>query len=662
MGAFASRSRDTTEQPHDAHHHVLLIGIDSYPGNPLFGCVNDIDAIQRLLIDRVGVARDRITRLVAPHEHAQHATDVPSQLPTLANLRAALARLGSDEVAPGDRVFIYYSGHGTQATLDDGRGRRFTREALVPIDEIEGGLLFDWELNHLVAAIAARTHAVTVVLDACSSAGITRGDRTPAAARHRFKRTERVHTLASSQVVQPGLARGVGTALGSVQRCQVIAACRDDQRAQESPGDDGRSHGELTRALLRHLAAVGDHDLLSLHWGRIWRAVEAEVRNANPLQHPWLAGSFGRRVFGFGPDEEGDHGYAIYPVDRGFRFDVGVLDGVTDGARIGVYGPLPAAFPPLDSREDLAARLFTLEVTLADRSSSFAAAASPPTLPPGARGRLVAPGKSARLRVGLLPDDAELDRRLQSDLIELVPAGDAELILERRPGGWELTDGVFGDDSIPDRAILAVIPLARLDRARAMVEHYHAYTAPLRLAEACDDLPSMLQISMLDCGRQRIPADRAQNPDLPELEVGADGVYEIAHGARLCFVVRNASHRALSVGLVDCGASGRVFILGTRRLPANSQHVFWANDTLGEPFVATAPDRASVGIDRLVAIGTTRTDRSLAHLTLRTSFADVLTGVTRGTLASRSRGQESETEQWTASVATVRTRRGMPAS
>ena len=42
--------------------HVLLIGIDAYDGiNPLQGCVNDIDVIQRILIDKLGIAHyDRI--------------------------------------------------------------------------------------------------------------------------------------------------------------------------------------------------------------------------------------------------------------------------------------------------------------------------------------------------------------------------------------------------------------------------------------------------------------------------------------------------------------------------------------------------------------------------------------------------------------------------
>ena len=96
----------------------------------------------------------------------------------------------------------------------------------------------------------------------------------------------------------------MAAALGAVQRCQVVAACRDDQRARESTGEGGRANGELTRALVARLAAVPDEELTDLRWGRIWRDVEAAVRDANPRQSPWLSGSFGRRVFGFGPDDD----------------------------------------------------------------------------------------------------------------------------------------------------------------------------------------------------------------------------------------------------------------------------------------------------------------------------------------------------------------------
>ena len=53
-------------------HHVLLIGIDAYDGGGMLtGCVNDIDAVQRLLLDRVGVPPAHIRRLAAPRTGAR---------------------------------------------------------------------------------------------------------------------------------------------------------------------------------------------------------------------------------------------------------------------------------------------------------------------------------------------------------------------------------------------------------------------------------------------------------------------------------------------------------------------------------------------------------------------------------------------------------------
>ena len=145
----------------DGRHHVLLIGIDAYDGGGMLtGCVNDIDAIQRVLIDRVGIAPDRITRLAAPRTGTVHETDVPEAPPTLDKIRAEFTRLGSEEVGAGDSVFIYYSGHGTQCIVAESTGRRFSREALLPKDKVRGiqrRFLFDWELNALIARIAERT-------------------------------------------------------------------------------------------------------------------------------------------------------------------------------------------------------------------------------------------------------------------------------------------------------------------------------------------------------------------------------------------------------------------------------------------------------------------------------------------------------------------------
>src|SRR5689334_86551 len=94
-------------------YRALLIGVDAYRPKPLDGCVNDIDAVQRLLIDRAGVPRENIRRLASPHPGARHETDLPEAPATLENIRLALRAL-AERAAEDDRIFVYYSGHGAR--------------------------------------------------------------------------------------------------------------------------------------------------------------------------------------------------------------------------------------------------------------------------------------------------------------------------------------------------------------------------------------------------------------------------------------------------------------------------------------------------------------------------------------------------------------------
>jgi hypothetical protein len=513
-------------------HHVLLIGIDAYDGGGMLtGCVNDIDAIQRVLLQRVRITPDRIARLVAPRSDQLHDTSLPARVPTLANIRGELERLGGDEVADGDRVFIYYSGHGTQCIVEDGN-QRYAREALLPKDKLVGPtrqFLFDWELNAALAKIAARTPRVTVVLDCCSSGGATRAIATPGACDRFFATPEPVRD------VEPVGVAGVVAAIGDVDRCQVVAACRADQRARESVGSDGRCGGELTRALVAQLEASADLEALS--WGQIWHGLDAAVRAANPRQSPWLCGRFGRRVFGYGRDADEESGALVQ---------------------------VPAAYDA-----------------------------------------------SARLRVRI-SDESIIAAIGRSGLLEVVDEREDVALVARPDRSWIITDDVFG--SAAGEPVLGGIPA---DRIVAMLEHYRDYIAPVRLARACQDLPGVLRLAMLDCGHETLSGPATQAPVLST-------VRDVPRDHRVCFVVANRGDLALEVTLFDASATGSVLVLGEARVPAGAQHVFWSHATLGAPFTLAMPDGATVAVDRIVAIGTTSTTASLEALARSTTFQDAL--------------------------------------
>jgi hypothetical protein len=653
-------------------YHALLVGIDSYTTKPLGGCVNDIDAVQQLLLDsRVGVREENIIRLASPHPNAKHQTAITDQPATLANIRAALAKLGSEEVGEHDRVFIYYSGHGARVSITTSTPDRriFHRESLVPVDfnaqSNHYRLLLDFEFNQLLAAIVARTPAVTVCLDCCHSAGATRAPELDDMIA-RFLDLDR-HLPPAEAPSAAALVEEVRGMASSVDDCQVVAACLNHELAQEATGADGIRHGLLTRALVTELNGIPGDDFRSVAWGRIWQKMRVNVESSNPAQHLWMAGNLARDVIA-GPPVADDPGVVITrsdPNKNRYQIDAGTLASITEGATLAVYRDKPARFPPLNSEEDRNARLSTvlLKVIHADRSVSVAEADGAPfDLPPGARGRLVSPGAPVKLRCAVVPSNDEVAASLShSPLLALVEESNSEVRLKQGENAtWALTDDIHG--AKPGHPVLFTLRPDMLGRVREVFEHYFYYALPLRMATLCTDISGALQISLLACPKERklTPAE-AQAADLPEAGTPGEFPYELAMGDDVCIRVRNTSGQRLRVALLNSAATGRVQYLGDQIIDPRSFYVFWARNDLGSPFTMKPPEDAMQGIDRIVAIGTTAFDKDISYLRLDTTFAEIA-DATRG--GSENRDFDDNTtnnppaDQWTATQMVVRTTRG----
>ncbi|MFN0181278.1 MAG: caspase domain-containing protein [Gemmatimonadales bacterium] len=654
-------------------YHVLLMGIDAYPDPyPLNGCVRDIDAIQRILLDKAQIPPERIARLASPHPDAQHDRTVPERPATLANIRAAFADLGSDRVKPDDRVFIYFAGHGSQHEVTAG-AETSHRESLVPVDydlnPDQFQFLYDFELNALIGKIVARTRSVTFILDCCHSTGITRSapsatGMTPRFIKVKQKPGTRGGVAAAAPTVPPEALdwmRGVAAGMAeNVDACQVIAGCLNHEQAHEGPGPDGTKHGLLTRALMAALDGLDPESVRSVPWGRVWQKMRADIENENPQQHPWMSGSVARAVLA-GEPVDGDIGLGLVATDGGFQVDAGRLAGITAGARLAVYGDKPFLFPPLGSEADLEARVGMLKVTEASRASAKAVADGPPfELPAGARGRLVEAGEADRLRCAVVSDDPKLVAAFQgSKLLEVVPEGEALLRLEPGEGGrWKFTDDVHG-------AVAGAPPLITLaseelhPAAVAVAEHYLRYAAPLRMAKLATDLPGALQVRLLATPASDITQVDAQIAKYPELPPGGQFPYELTPETSFCIRVHNTSDRKLRVSLLNCAADGMVQNLGDQIIEAKGGFVFWLNSQLGSPFFNSPPNGATQGIDRIVAIGRTAVEKDLKYLQVDVGFADVVAERMQVKKGTRNIGGAKRpvppADLWTATETIIRT-------
>jgi caspase domain-containing protein len=162
---------------------ALLVGIDDYPSAPLAGCVNDAEAMERLL------RRDDDGRV---NFDTQLLTS-DQELVTRARLREAIDELFAD---PAEVALLYFSGHGTENNLG---GYLVTTDA----EAYDEGISLADVLAH--ANRASHITEVAIIVDSCHSGWM---GTVPAADNAHASLREGLSILSASRSSQPSLERG----------------------------------------------------------------------------------------------------------------------------------------------------------------------------------------------------------------------------------------------------------------------------------------------------------------------------------------------------------------------------------------------------------------------------------------------------------------------
>lgn len=246
---------------------ALLVGINAYPGQPLNGCVNDVEDVAALLTSTFGFAEADIRLLVDGEA-------------TAAGIRAGIDWLTAG-AQDGDTLYFHYSGHGTQFPIRNHAGRVTENHgAICPVD-------FDWsrecalldtDLRALLDKAPGGAEFV-YVSDSCNSGDLTLA---AGATQPRFLRppeeVDRSLRAARADGVHPML-------LQDHDRCGLISGCRFDQESADAVFG-GRYNGALTYYLIRALEDAGGAAPLTALIGTI----RGLLRDAGYPQEPQLHG------------------------------------------------------------------------------------------------------------------------------------------------------------------------------------------------------------------------------------------------------------------------------------------------------------------------------------------------------------------------------------
>lgn len=219
-----------------ASRHALIIGVGEYKVSgvaPLKGVSFDMQSAKQMAL-AMSIPEDNITYL----------RDLQA---TAEQIRRAIQDLNT-RVRPGDRVFVYYSGHGARWVDPKGSPDHCT-EGLLSTD---GQAITNTEVGDLLSPIASKTDKLMVFYDACHSGGIANQPlRTRAMSGALSALTPKFAGALSSEacaVPSNMKTRSLSNALGAKgilpENIVSIAASRPD----EVSFDDGRSGGLATVA------------------------------------------------------------------------------------------------------------------------------------------------------------------------------------------------------------------------------------------------------------------------------------------------------------------------------------------------------------------------------------------------------------------------------
>ena len=270
-----------------AENHALLIGIGNYQQRTLEGPAYDVAALKSMLIRHYGFKKRNVRTLVNQEAAKFQILDEMQRLLQLSS--------------PGDRVFVYFSGHGTS---------RRDELLSLPLPHASGALVpadFKWDSNQSIEtqlsqliigkrdlrpilAQLDQDRQVLVVFDTCFSGNTVRGFEEP-----KLAGVDRYIPLNTRAVFSA--EQDIGDFADNLkpddpypyQNTFYISASSENETAKDIRTDllylyptvDGNPHGVLTDSLLRVLDGHTPVDTNNDgRWSQIefYQAVRSEVQ------------------------------------------------------------------------------------------------------------------------------------------------------------------------------------------------------------------------------------------------------------------------------------------------------------------------------------------------------------------------------------------------
>lgn len=231
---------------------ALLIGIN-YIGtsSELAGCIQDIRDVETYL------KQSGYTQFTILDDKSAS----PSHRPTRENITAAI-KSSVRATAPGDMLYVHYSGHGTYSPDQSGDEIDSRDECICPVDM---KFIADDTLHNILVKPLVQGAKLRVVFDSCHSGSCL---------------DLPYRWVAGTTFVQENT-------MVNKKDIIFISGCRDDQYSADAT-IDGHANGALTWALLRSLRDMGKSGTSTHSWKDLGEMIRSHLREGGYDQVPQI--------------------------------------------------------------------------------------------------------------------------------------------------------------------------------------------------------------------------------------------------------------------------------------------------------------------------------------------------------------------------------------
>jgi len=204
---------------------------------------------------------------------------------TKTRIQSAFEDTMKPKVKKNDTLFIFFSGHGSQADDDEKNEEEDKKdEFILPFDAEEGKpgtWIRDDEFNKWIMDINARL--IVIAFDCCYAAG---QDKDAKAIDSESRDAKAIDS--ESKEIKNGFYNDIGKGIDKKQEILVLAACGDNERAIEMPNKEDKielQHGLFTYHLLDKFKASRNTTISD---DELFEEVKQRVYNVKHNQNPVL--------------------------------------------------------------------------------------------------------------------------------------------------------------------------------------------------------------------------------------------------------------------------------------------------------------------------------------------------------------------------------------